>query len=95
MSQNRKKTVMSRQREEEIDNPEKFWEHVRETFIPFDKEKIASWSSGHTLDTFLRIPPRGGVDQFLAAWEGAYRGENAADEGDSGLLDDLIHGKEG
>ena len=95
MSQNRKKTVMSRQREEEIDNPEKFWEHVRETFIPFDKEKIASWSSGQNLDTFLRIPQRGGVDHFLAAREGAYRGENAADEGDSGLLDDLIHGKEG
>jgi len=97
LTDQRKKLILARQREEGIDDQEKFWDAVKMALLPFDVSKIENWSSGKSLDTFMRIPQRGGADHFLMAKEGQYRpGHDGVDPGMSSepsALDDLLGGE--
>lgn len=99
LTDQRKKLILARQREEGIDNQAKFWDAVQEALLPFDISKIENWSSGKSLDTFMRIPQRGNVDHFLMAKEGGYR-PSSGEGTDPGMgsdettaLDELLGGE--
>ena len=92
ITDSRKKLILSRQREEGIDSPKDFWNAVKDALIPFDLSKIENWTSGKTLDTFLRIPQRGNVDHFLTAKEGGYRSTSEATESEPSAIDELLKG---
>ena len=92
ITDSRKKLILARQREEGIDNPKDFWNAVKEVLVPFDMSKIENWTSGKTLDTFLRIPQRGNVDHYLTAKEGGYRPAGSAEPEGPSPIDELLKG---
>lgn len=92
ITDSRKKLILARQREEGIDNPKDFWNAVKEVLVPFDMNKIENWTSGKTLDTFLRIPQRGNVDHYLTAKEGGYRPAGSAEPEGPSPIDELLKG---
>lgn len=92
LTDQRKKLILARQREEGINEQGAFWDAVHDALLPFDFSKIENWSSGKTLDTFMRIPQRGGADHFLMAKEGGYSGDGPEME-EPTALDQMLGGE--